>query len=759
MSSPAAIDPRIQQLKLTTFFGKRLTRRQIQDVLEMTAWLPDLSRKELGKTVCEHWGWKTKRGRSRVRLALRVLEELERLGVLSLPPKRQQPRGPDKPVAITPLSAPRPLIDTDLDSLRPLQLQVVQGQRAVAAWREWVQRYHPQGYRKPFGPHLRYFLRDRQGRLLGCAQFEYASRKLACRDQWIGWQDEAFHRHLKRVLRQSRYLLLPWVQVPNLASHALAALLRQLPADWQRARGSQPVLVETYVDVAHHRGTCYQAAGWQRLGMTKGRKAQGATPAVAPKAVYARPLREDFRELLRHGRPAAAKPPPRARQRPPGPPPTGARTASQEARFTALWRDVIADVVRVTTAHDREWLRRRRKVNTLLVVLFVFRLVFAPSRQGYAITLQQVWEQCRQLDLPLPSPRPVAASSICDARAKVRHQAFEAIHRAILAHAPADQPCWLWRGHRVFAVDGSQLNLPRPLLHNGYGLPHPKAHYPQGLLSCLFQLRAQLPVDVDLSSHGNERTAARTHLPCLRPSDAVVYDRGYYSYLMLRAHVRRGLHAVFRLKSNASALVTAFRTSKYTDVIVTVRPSDTARRQRPEAVLRPLRARLVKYTHGDTDYALATTLLDPRRYPVAALSDLYHARWGIEELYKAAKRLVGLEPFHGQTERGVRQELWAGCSLIAMARLFTNHAEQGFPTEPSKAPLRANFRNSLRTVGQHVEGLLLQYSATLGETVATILDSIAHCRQRQRPGRSFPRVSRRPDDRFRPKKKKAAMPA
>ena len=90
MSSLSAIDPRIQRLKLTTFFGKRLTRRQIADVQEMAASLPGLSRNELGKTVCEHLGWKTKRGRSRVRLAVRLLEELERLGVLSLPEKRRR---------------------------------------------------------------------------------------------------------------------------------------------------------------------------------------------------------------------------------------------------------------------------------------------------------------------------------------------------------------------------------------------------------------------------------------------------------------------------------------------------------------------------------------------------------------------------------------------------------------------------------------------------------------------------------------------
>ncbi len=199
-----------------------------------------------------------------------------------------------------------------------------------------MQRYHPRGCRKALGAHLRYFVRDRQGRLLGCAQFEYATRRLACRDEWIGWQGEAFHRRLRLLVRQSRYLLLPWVQVPNLASHALAALLRQLPGDRQRERGCTPVLVETFVDPEQRSGTCYEAAGWQRLGLTEGR----------------------------------------------------------QERFTELWRDVIADVARVAAEYDGEWIRRRRKVNTLLVVLFVFRLVYdAPHRQGYAATLQQVWEQ------------------------------------------------------------------------------------------------------------------------------------------------------------------------------------------------------------------------------------------------------------------------------------------------------------------------------------------------------------------------------
>jgi hypothetical protein len=270
----------------------------------------------------------------------------------------------------------------------------------------------------------------------------------------------------------------------------------------------------------------------------------------------------------------------------------------------------------------------------------------------------------------------------------------------------------------------------------------------------LFQLRARLPCDLDLSCHENERRAARAHLRALRPGDVVVFDRGYYSFALLHACARRGLHPVFRLQANASGLVRDFIHSDDADRTVPVEPTQTARQQQPDAVLQPVPARLVNYTAGGNDYTLATTLLDRKRYSRHALADLYHARWGVEEHYKVVKRLLRSEPFHGQSEDLVLQELWACCTLIAMTRLFANHCEAEMPSAAGKPPLRANFNNSLRTVSQHVEWLLLQQSAALSTTVDSILRSMDCCRQRERPNRSYPRVSRRPDDRWRPSKKK-----
>ena len=381
-------------------------------------------------------------------------------------------------------------------------------------------------------------------------------------------------------------------------------------------------------------------------------------------------------------------------------------------------------MVRVAGEYDRQWQQRQRVLNTLLVVLFVFRLVFAPDRQGYALTLAELWEQCRRLGVALPQPQPVSASSICAARAKIHADVFRRIHRAILEQAPRETAGQLWHGHRIFAIDGSKLNLPRPLAQEGYRTPSSNAHYPQGLLSCLYQLRSRIPVDFDLLAHGNERLAALAHLRALAPGDVVVYDRGYYSFQLLHAHAERRLQAVFRLQRNASALFRDFILGDRTDHTVTVTPSADVLRQHPQATFQPCRVRLIKYTVGTTTYTLATTLLDRQRYSVRDLADLYHGRWSIEELF-------------------------AHFSLIALARLFTNRSEESFRADPGKPAMQANFKSSLRTVARHLEGLFLEHAAMLGKTVERILAGIAACRQRQRPNRSFPRLSRKPASKWR----------
>ena len=167
-----------------------------------------------------------------------------------------------------------------------------------------------------------------------------------------------------------------------------------------------------------------------------------------------------------------------------------------------------------------------------------------------------------------------------------------------------------------------------------YALPSDNAHYPQGLVSCLYQLKSQIPADFDLASHGNERRMARAHLKTLSTGDVVVYDRGYFSYAMLYAHKKRGVDVVFRLARRAGKVIDAFMNSSEIDAIVTIEVArdrqKTVRAEHPDIEFIPLSLRLIKYVIDEKTYTLGTTLLDRDAYQKSAFPDLYHSRWGIE---------------------------------------------------------------------------------------------------------------------------------
>ena len=186
-------------------------------------------------------------------------------------------------------------------------------------------------------------------------------------------------------------------------------------------------------------------------------------------------------------------------------------------------------------------MRRRRTLDTPVVMLFVFRLVLSKGSAGCATVVGELREQCRKLGIELPQPDPVVASSICKARMKVDESLLLDLHREIIRSC---DDCGRWKGHRIHAVDGSKADLPRPLADAGYAVPH-GAHYPQGLVSCLRRLDTKTPVDFSLSADANERAAALRHFDAPESGDIVVFDRGYFSYDL----VERGIHPVFRLQS------------------------------------------------------------------------------------------------------------------------------------------------------------------------------------------------------------------
>ena len=207
-----------------------------------------------------------------------------------------------------------------------------------------------------------------------------------------------------------------------------------------------------------------------------------------------------------------------------------------------MWPPAIDAATRLAEAHDLCWMKRRRVLNSLIVMLFVFRLVLSRGGKGYATLAAEFREQCRKPGIALPQREPVAASSICKARQRVHEDLFIDLHREILRHG-GEGACW--KGHRLFAVDGTKMNLPRQMVSAGYPVPGDGAHYPQGLVSCLYRPGTKVPVDFSLSARACERTAASGHLHALEPGDIVVSGRGYFSSGLLHDVIATGAHPVF----------------------------------------------------------------------------------------------------------------------------------------------------------------------------------------------------------------------
>ncbi len=186
-----------------------------------------------------------------------------------------------------------------LGELEPVHLEVVTEASEVGLWNEYVERFHPLGYKGAFGYRLRYFIRSGAQRL-GCVLLAGAAKAIAVRDRWIGWDERVRLRNLPWVINNSRFLIFPHVRVPHLGSHVLGQLARQVAADWQRQRGFSPLLMETFVDPRRYAGTCYRARGWERLGETSGRglARPGKSYRSTSRLVLAKPLDSNFRQLL-----------------------------------------------------------------------------------------------------------------------------------------------------------------------------------------------------------------------------------------------------------------------------------------------------------------------------------------------------------------------------------------------------------------------------------------------------------------------------
>ena len=260
------------------------------------------SRKELARTLCYCQDWVTIRDVPKLDLGAKVLEYLEGMGRISLPAKREQyiaGRSAMKAIAITEKTDPGDPMVGDISSYRGIEVQPIFEKAEKSLWKEYMERYHPEKYAAPRGTNLRYAIKwGRQP--LGCMMFSPSAWALEDRDKWIGWTEQDRSQRLVYVLNSSRFLLLPWIRIHNLASWALGQAVRRIKEDWLENFLYAPVLLETFIDPAHYKGSCYKAAGWQKVGTTKGRgrhdrRHEGLS---TPREIYMYPLEKDFRDYL-----------------------------------------------------------------------------------------------------------------------------------------------------------------------------------------------------------------------------------------------------------------------------------------------------------------------------------------------------------------------------------------------------------------------------------------------------------------------------
>lgn len=281
--------------------GRSVTLDDVQMIRSLIQDNPTALRTELSRKVCLAWQWIKPDGGLKDMSCRVLLLKLHRLGAIALPSPRNGNNNGRKFLQLTVEGEPQTPILSPVGIMQPIHLERILTKRDSYLWNELMERYHYLGYTPLPGAQIRYFIRCRAG-ILGAIGFSAAAWKVQPRDTWIGWSAARQKENLHLIVNNSRFLILPWVNAKNLASHILSLCAKQLPGDWQQSYGYTPVLMETFVEKDRFVGTCYKAANWTCVGITKGRGKLDRTKqfALPIKDIYLYPLTKQFRQAL-HG--------------------------------------------------------------------------------------------------------------------------------------------------------------------------------------------------------------------------------------------------------------------------------------------------------------------------------------------------------------------------------------------------------------------------------------------------------------------------
>jgi hypothetical protein len=288
-----------------SFCGREFTAEQVSLIKEVVETCTGISRTELAHTICELLDWKRSGGGLKSRECRDLLERLEKQGILTLPAK-QSPGMIKSQKSIVPAGdgQVRSALTGRVEEFAPLDVQLVQSRQQRQLFKDLVSRYHYLGYAMPYGARVQYLVYVSRPRreVVGCVQFSSPAWRIKVRDQWIGWDDGTRKLRLQHIVNNSRLLVI--ARIGNLASMMLSCAMRRLRADWQRAYGLEPCLVETLVDRQRFYGGCYRASNFMVLGETSGRGRMDRTHqrhGERIKTVLVYPLVKNALRRLREG--------------------------------------------------------------------------------------------------------------------------------------------------------------------------------------------------------------------------------------------------------------------------------------------------------------------------------------------------------------------------------------------------------------------------------------------------------------------------
>lgn len=281
--------------------GRIIGGEEIGCIRQLIAQHPTYTRYKLSRVLCELWDWRNPQGQLKDMAARTLLLKLDERRWIQLPPKRRASPNRMRHKQVAAVEHATDPITAPLAELTPLQVRELSQWRPGLALFEWLlHQYHYLSYTSPVGLNLKYLILDCQGRPLSCLLFGSAAWKCAVRDQFIGWSVAEREAHLQQITNNTRFLILPWVNVSHLASHLLSQVLQQIAQDWHAKYARSLNLIETFVDTSRFAGRCYRAANWIYLGQTTGRTRQDRQHRIqAPaKGVWVYPLGKHFRRHL-----------------------------------------------------------------------------------------------------------------------------------------------------------------------------------------------------------------------------------------------------------------------------------------------------------------------------------------------------------------------------------------------------------------------------------------------------------------------------